>query len=154
MTRDKLRPLYRFLGDSDAMAALQTGDRLIKELEEEIATARKQIGIIREILAPYREAVSKDGLAPTERGEHVRQAALTLVRRGNEVVTVEDVITYLRDEKGLVLDVGRPASVVATVLAKAKEFDRVDTGQFRPNALAFDQTNNSGEAAELEPSVN
>ena len=137
MGRDRLRQLYRFLGEGNVPAAVQYGDRLIAELEEEILATKKQIALISNVLSPHRDTISKDGLSPSERGERVRQAALTLANKGYEVITPTDVIAYLRDEEGITLDVKRPASVIATVLTKMKEeFDKDGTapGRFTPKS--------------------
>ena len=136
MGKDRRRPLYKHLGEGDVSAAVKMGDRLIEELEDEIAADKKQIGVVREILAPYKDSISRDGLTSSERGELVRQAAFTLAERGYTEITPPDIEEYLKGERQIVLDVQRPASVIGTVLAKAKEFDRVDTGRFKPNALA------------------
>lgn len=130
--KDRLRPLYRHLGDGNVSSALQLGESLVKELEEEISAKRKQITVIRDILAPHKDAVTADGLTPAERGEQVRQAALALIDKGYEIVTTDDILEYLRDEHEITLDVKRPGSVVGTVLKKMKELERIDTGRFRP----------------------
>jgi hypothetical protein len=137
MGKDRLRQLYRFLGEGNVPAAVKYGDSLIAELEEEIAATKKVIGLVNNVLAPHRGTIPEDGLTPSERGERVRQAALTLANKGYEVITTTDVIAYLRDEEGITLDVKRPASVIATVLAKMKEeFDKDGTapGRFRPKS--------------------
>ncbi len=146
MGKDRLRPLYKHLGEGNVSAAVNMGDRLIRELEDEIAAGRKQIGVLREILAPYKDSIAQDGLTSSQRGELVRQAAFTLVDRGYTEITPPDVEAYLKDEMQIVLDVQRPASVIGTVLAKAKEFDRVATGRFKPNSLAARSADTSSKA--------
>jgi len=131
MSKDRLKPLYKHLGEGNVSAAVEMGDRLLAEFEEEIIAKRKQMGVLKEILAPYRDSISRDGFTSSERGELVRQAAFKLAERGLTIITPPDIEAYLKEEEQIVLDVKRPASVIGTVLAKAKEFDRVDKGKFR-----------------------
>jgi len=139
MAKDKLQPLYRLLGEGNVSKAVEMGEELVKELEEELSSKRKQIALVREILGPYRNSMSKDGLTPTERGQRIRQAALVLVTRGAQLVTTQEVLDYLREEEGIEFAVRRPASVVGTVVAKMGEFKRADMGRFRFVGAALPQ---------------
>lgn len=133
MPRDKLRPLYRFLAEANAAKAVETGDRLIEEIEEEISQLRKQLTLVREMVNPYRDAVSEDGLNSAQRGDRIRTAVFAIIGAGSSgIVTTEDVLAHLK-EHDKEISVKRPASVTGTVMARMKELERISPGKFRPS---------------------
>ena len=140
MAKDKqLRPLYRLLGEGNAAKAVETGDHLMGEIEEEISQLRKQLALVREMLAPYRSAISEDGLTSAQRGDRIREVVLTILEAGHAgpdvLVSVEDVLAHLKEHYGE-LSVKRPASVIGTVMARMQELERISAGKFRPISLS------------------
>ena len=130
MAKERVRPLLTIAAGSDPTALRQAAQRALKEIQDDISLLNKDKAMIRDLVARYGGA--PDNLDSKGRTAKVLGAGKALGESGKLTFSAQDVIDHLKETEGLVLAVGKPASVAGTILANAKnEFERLEAGKFR-----------------------
>jgi hypothetical protein len=127
--KDRVKPLFDALSSGDDARIRQQASQQLREIREEMAALKRDEKLISELVQRY--GGPSDGLSSSERTEKVREAALALAKSGKRMLTTEDVLSYLKEEMDIRLDVKRPGSLVGTVLSKMPEFDQVERNRYR-----------------------
>ncbi|MDP2675958.1 MAG: hypothetical protein Q8Q00_13835 [Dehalococcoidia bacterium] len=139
--KDRVRPLMKFIAEDKLDRLALEGTSTLQDIERDIGDLREQAALIRTLLGRYARQVAAEGVAPVveraedgytsaERSRLVRQAALELGANGLDVLNAQQVVDHLA-KGGVIFSIKRPASMVGSVLASMKEFDRTEMNKFR-----------------------
>ena len=115
-----------------ALQAIRDTRFALEERERQVVHLRSSAEIILQTVASSRGSITtkSDPGDPAARKRQVIDAALTVVRNGKTIVSVEDVKNEL-DRMQVTLGVTRPGSVIGTILNGDSRFIRRELGVFQ-----------------------
>ena len=115
-----------------ALQAIRDTRSALEERERQVVHLRSSAEIILQTVASSRGSITtkSDPGDPVARKRQVIDAALTVVRNGKTIVSVEDVKNEL-GRMQVTLSVTRPGSVIGTILNGDSRFIRRELGIFQ-----------------------
>jgi hypothetical protein len=73
---------------------------------------------------------SADGYTKKQRGQFIRDTAMSLVNQGKTEISIKDVVSEL-SRKGIEFGIKRPEAAIGSTLTQMKEFQRTEAGNYR-----------------------
>lgn len=81
--------------------------------------------------------VGDDGYTKRQRGDFLRNTALSFVRQGRTEFSIQEILSDL-GSRGIVFSIKRPEAAVASTLRVMGIFDRTETGNFKYNGMPIE----------------